>query len=580
MRKQIYDYIIIGAGTAGGIIAKELTDDRCTSVLVLETGTNMMQELSGASNTGASVFNNDNKYSYNMLTKLEPAIGNRQLRISSGRAIGGGSEHNAMYAVRGSREYYDELAKQFGPQWSYDSVRPLFIKNETYTGDTQDPGERGTNGPVFVRQQIIPEKGLTTILAKAASDVLDIPVVEDYNTGVRDCTFYKSQILNKEENGKFVRSSTATGYLNEEIVTQGNEFYPDEYGVDGRDLLILAKTTVDNIIFHRKKGQNIAVGVRFVRDGVSQKAYARKGVIISAGNFSSLILQRSGIGKSTDLAKAGISTLVESPNVGYNFVTHFTAGIGIEVKTSRLLAVRDADPNLPFPIGAFKGEGPTGGRRLQLYGSLTASSVPAAVVAANNWAFDPNKPTSNVMSISIYDLKPKSRGTIMAAHSDPEAYPSLDLNPLADPDDLNFMIDQYIEVYNIMKRAREYYDPDGIYKVVYPSEDIFELTDEQEKRRQLANYVRASFGNTAHFGGQCRMGRNIQEGVVDGFLNVFGTQNLKVADLSISPVLQDGNNTLPVQMIGLNAARFIKYNQNPCVITDEELAENFGVSVE
>jgi choline dehydrogenase len=576
--KKIYDYIVVGAGTAGGIIAKELTDNRCTSVLILETGTNMMQELSDASNTGASVFNNDNKYSFNMLTKLQPAIGNRQLRISSGRTIGGSSEHNAMYAVRGSRKYYDELGSIFGPQWSYDSLRPLFIKNETYTGNTQAPDERGRKGPIFVRQQMIPENGLTTILAKATSDVLNIPIVEDYNTGVRNCTFHKSQILNKGKNSKFVRSSTATGYLNEEIVTQGNEFYPDEYGVNGRNLVILAKTTVDNIIFYRKKGENIAVGVRFVRDGVSHKAYARKGVIVSAGNFSSVILQRSGIGKSTDLAKAGISTLVESPNVGYNFVTHFIAGMGIEVKTSRLTALIAADPDLPFPLGAFKGEGPTGGRRLQLYSSVTPSSVPAAVVAANNWAFDPQKP-SNVMSISIYDLTPKSRGTIMVAHSDPEAYPSLDLNPLANPDDLNYMIDQYIKVYNIMKRARQL-DPQGIYKVVYPSESIFELRDEAEKRRQLASYVRASYGNTAHFGGQCKMGRNIQEGVVDSYLNVFGTKNLKVADLSISPILQDGNNTLPVQITGLNAVRFIKNDKDPCVVTDEELAENFGVCIE
>lgn len=573
MRKEVYDYIIIGAGTAGGIIAKELTDDKCTSVLVLEAGTNMMNQLSSGSNTGASVFNTDNKYSFNMFTQLESTIGNRQLRISSGRAIGGSSEHNAMYAVRGSKAYYDELGERFGPQWSYCNLRTLFIENETYTGQTQQPSERGMNGPIFVRQQIIPRDGLTTILAKATSDALNIPIVEDYNTGIRDCTFYRSQILNKQEDGKFVRSSTATGYLNEKIVTQGNEFYQDEYGVNGRRLVILAKTTVDNIIFYRKKGKNIAVGVNFVRDGVSQKAYAKKGIILSAGNFSSVILQRSGIGKSTDLAKAGIPTLVESPNVGYNFVTHFTAGIGIEVETSRLLEVQNADPDLPFPLGAFKGYGSTGGRRLQLYSSLTPSSVPAPVVVTNNWAFDPSK-RSNVMSISIYDLSPKSRGTIMVTHSDLEAYPSINLNPLADVDDLNFMIDRYIDVYNIMKKAR-CYDPRGIYRVVYPSEDIFEIADEAEKRKKLASYVRASYGNTAHFGGQCRMGKSIKDGVVDGFLNVFGTQNLKVADLSVCPVLQDGNNTLPVQVVGLNAARFIKYDENSCVVSDEELTEYF-----
>ena len=241
--KKPFDYIVIGAGTAGGVIAKELTDDKRTSVLVLEAGTNLTNELSSPSRPTSSALSTDNRFSFNILSKTQPTI-NSQLRLASGRAIGGSSEHNAMYAVRGSRNLYDEWADLVGSQWSYKNIRSLFKKNETYTGKTQEPNERGTKGPIFVRQQIIPKNGLTTILAKATSDVLDIPIVEDYNTGIRDCTFFKSQFLNKEVDGKFVRSSTATGYLNKNIVTQGDEFDPDEFGVNGRKLVILTKTTV------------------------------------------------------------------------------------------------------------------------------------------------------------------------------------------------------------------------------------------------------------------------------------------------------------------------------------------------
>jgi choline dehydrogenase len=145
----------------------------------------------------------------------------------------------------------------------------------------------------------------------------------------------------------------------------------------------------------------------------------------------------------------------------------------------------------------------------------------------------------------------------LAPHRDPEAYPSIDLNPLGDPDDLAFMVDQYIQTYHIMKKAREL-DPDGIYKVVYPSEKIFEMSNKEERRKKLESYVRASYRNIFHFGGQCKMGRSIRDGVVDGYLNVFGTMNLKVADLSISPILPDGNTTIPAQMIGLNAVKFIQ----------------------
>jgi choline dehydrogenase len=566
-KKNIFDYIVIGAGTAGGVIAKELTDDKRTSVLVLEAGTNLTNELSSPSVETALTLSTDNKFSFNILSKLEPIIG-RQLRLSGGRAIGGSSEHNAMYAVRGSSNLYDEWANLVGSQWSYENVRPLFKKNETYTGNTQSPNERGTKGPIFVRQQIIPNGGLINTLAEATSDVLDIPIVEDYNTGIRDCTFFKSQFIQQEVDGKFVRSSTATGYLNKNIVTQGNEFHPDEFGVGQRKLVIFTKTTVNKILFKQKKGVNIAVGVEFVRNGRSQRAFARKGIIVSAGNFSSVILQRSGIGRSTDLAKAGIRTLVESPNVGYNFQTHYVVGMGVEVETNRLLQVLSSDPNQPIALGAFKKEkGP--GRRLQLLGLPVPFFVPIQDVFINNWQFNPSKP-SNIMSIGIVNLNPKSKGTIMVAHSDPEAYPSINFNPLENPDDLNFMVDQYIQTFNIMKRARKL-DPGGIYKVVYPSENIFNLTNEEEKRKLLADYVKASYSSFDHFGGQCRMGRNIQEGVVDGFLNVFGTKNLKVADLSVAPILPDGNTSIPAQMIGLNAVRFIREDPSPYVVDDKEL---------
>lgn len=567
-KKKHFDYIVVGAGTAGGVIAKKLTDDLRTSVLTLEAGTNMVDELSDPSRTGSGLLSTDNRHSFNIFTRQEPNIG-RQLRLSGGRAIGGSSEHNAMYAVRCSADLFDQWAKLVGSQWSYKNLLPLFKKNETYTGNSQSPETRGKKGPIFIRQQNIPDGGIIETLAKASAEVLDVPLVEDYNTGIRDCAYRKGQFMHKEVGGQFVRSSTATGYLNENVVTQGDEFQPDEVGIGGRKLFILAKTTVNKILFKKKDGVQTAVGVEYVKDGVTQRSFARKGVIVSAGNFSSVILQRSGIGRTSDLQRAGLSTLVESPNVGHNFQSHYFVAMGIEVETTRLTDVIDAEPDQPFLSGVFKADDNKGGRRLQLFTSPQPNFIPNPIVHSNNWGFN-RKNSTNIMSIAIGDLNPQSRGTILAAHSDPEAYPSVSFNPLTNPDDLNFVIDQYIETYNIIKRARKL-DPKGIYKVVFPSEDVFNIPDEEKKRNQLAHYARASYTNFAHFSGQCQMGKTIQEGVVDGYLNVFGTRNLKVADLSISPIIPDGNTSIPAQVIGLKAVQFLQEQRQEYVFDDQEL---------
>ena len=114
------------------------------------------------------------------------------------------------------------------------------------------------------------------------------------------------------------------------------------------------------------------------------------------------------------------------------------------------------------------------------------------------------------MSIGIADVNPSSRGTVMVSHSDPEAYPTIDLNPLANPDDLNFMVDQYIETYNMIVRAREL-DPEGIYQVVFPDESIFKILDDNEKRAKLAGFVRASYSFSLTSEGNVRWGKILKK---------------------------------------------------------------------
>lgn len=274
------------------------------------------------------------------------------------------------------------------------------------------------------------------------------------------------------------------------------------------------------------------------------------------------------------MINAGITPLIENPNVGYNLQTQAYVGLGVEVDTSQILPIFTSDPNQPIILGAFKSEHENSleGRRLQLQGAPAPIFLPAQVVASNGWELDLMNKQINIISFGLIDLNPRSRGTIMASHSDPEALPSFSFNPLQqDTNDLDFLVDQYINMYNIIQEARS--NNSGIHKVVYPPEDIFTIPDEAEKRRRLGDFVRASYSNFFHYGGQCKMAKSIQDGVVNEFLDVFGTKNLKVADLSISPILPDGNTSIPAQMIGLNAVRFIQEDPSPYVVDDEEFED-------
>lgn len=563
--KLIFDYIIIGGGTAGGVLAKKLTDSYTNSVLVLEAGQNRSSELSSASIADASLNSSNNRYSFQILTNSEEQL-NSSLLISGGRVIGGSSETNSMFAVRGSQGLFDRWEAITGAPWGYREVYQLFMENETYDGLSQTPELRGYDGPIKIRQQNIPDKGINQILAQAVSTVYEVPVVEDYNTGIGGCAFTKTQFTQSWMNHEYLRSSTTTGYLNATVVTQGDLVLPDEYGMYSRRLVIFTKTTVNRILFQVKFKIPTACGVEYIRNGITQRAYARKGVILSAGIFSSVILQRSGIGAREELEAAGVTTIVDNPNVGRNFMSHFDASMGIEIKTERLLSIMDADPDMPISLGAFA-EDSEGSRRLQLIGIATSVFLPIQEVLTNHWQFDSDK-SSNIMSLLLIDLNASSRGFMTINTSDPTAYPTVSLNPLTTADDLEFMVDQFIKVSKIFDLAKEI-DPEGIYRIVYPPENIFSIADWEEKRRILSSYIKASYSAAYHYGGQCRMAVDSTEGVTDGYLNVFGTANLKVADLSVSPILPDGNTAVPSQMIALNAARFLQ-SETAYVFSDNE----------
>lgn len=600
---KIFDYIIIGAGTAGSILANKLSQDGCTSVLVLEAGTNLVEEESTPSIIEARDMATNNKFSDQVLSNEEPQTGNRQFILWSGRQIGGSSSHNFFLAVRGSRELYDSWIPFGGEQWSYNHLLPLFKENESYTGNSQDPESRGRRGPLSIRQQILPKENdccscnstpscpddstnpcpLSCILAQATSNAANLGhciVKEDYNTGINNVSFTRSQYMQKQigvdpDTGcpQFIRQSAATAYLNKTVVTQGTDEEPDEFGIN-RKLVILTKSLVNKVLLKKVNGQVIAHGVSFVRNGVTEKAFARKCVIVSAGNFSSSVLQRSGIGRLEDLQAAGIKQKVRNDQVGHNLQSQYYVDFGIQIcgSITRLNPIFLTPPGNCEPVALIYGgfltqdaiKGTTGSsvqsRRLQILTNPGAEYIPVAEALVNPiYTFDPAR-DNNVMSIALCDLKPSSRGSIVVSTSNPAVYPTLHFNLFENEDDLNYVVAAYRFMSKIVAEANEL---DGLnegescpnperYTIVYPP-NLDQLTDEELKR-----YARASVSMLAHYAGTCRMAPSRDNGVVDGNLSVFGVKNLKVADLSVAPVVPDGNPALGAMVIGQKAFEIIQ----------------------
>ncbi len=236
---------------------------------------------------------------------------------------------------------------------------------------------------------------------------------------------------------------------------------------------------------------------------------------------------------------------------------HFTVTMGIEVKTSRLMQIIEADPDYPVIFGAFVNMG-SKNKKVQLRGFPNATTLPPQVVTINNWDFDPKKPT-NIITINIIVLLPPIKGSVIVAHSDPEAYPIVEYNEL-NTEQKELIVDSYLEFYKIIQQTREK-DPNGIFDVVYPPENIFNIQDIGEKRRELLRYGIAYVDIWPGYGGICQMSRSINDGVVDSYLRVFGVDRLRVADLCVAPIVPDCNTCVPSMMIGLNASRIIKANQ-------------------
>lgn len=512
-----FDYIVIGTGPAGAVIAKILTDDKKTSVLVLEAGENKDRDRPIRDSTFALELEEQffAQYFWQGEGVPQEGVDERSFEWTTGRLAGGGSSINGEQYVRPTATVLSKWERLLGPIWSPRRAMQRFKRMERFNGETQNAEAHGFNGRIDIRQAPQNPTSMANKLVLAIERATGFDEILDYNDPETPLGPFTRWQLFQKPNGR--RESSSTAFLSSDIVDPGG------HGVNGRKLNVSYKSTALRVLFEKKR----AVGVEFLKEGQCQKAYARKKVIISAGINSAQLLMLSGIGPAADLRAARIPIVFPNPNVGKRLTNH-TLNFAVFTTNPNDHPLPAEDPSALYTGGAFLPD-PSPGADPQVRGVQLAGIG-----------------SSDTLTLAIIFLKPKSRGSIRIQSNDPLQIVLADEGFLQNLDDLETIKN----IYNIYIRniAAQLQAIDPAYRLISPTPDI--LNDDA----RLEEFIKENFAHNHHQQGSLRMAPIRNGGVVDRRGAVHGVRDLIVADDSIIPFTVDGNTSAPAFLIGRTIA--------------------------
>ena len=525
MDNLIYDYIVIGTGPAGATIAKTLSDDRRNSVLLLEAGENNDEDRPIRNSTFAPVLANlfFPQYFWQGEGVPQEDVGNRTFRWTGGRLLGGGSSVNRQLYVRPTPAVFKKWQRLLGPLWSPREAIRRFKELEKYNGMTDNPEARGFRGRLDVRQAPVQPTAMAEKIALAIEQATGFKEILDYNNPDTPIgPFTRNQYTQKPDG---TRESSSTAFLSKDIVDE------DGFGVNGRKLRVLTKSTVLRIIF----GGKVASGIKFLNEGKCYQAAALKKVIVSAGIKSPKLLMLSGIGPADELRKVGIPVIFNNPNVGKHLANHTIIAAVFSTNPADN-PIPPGDPNAHLIAGAF-----------------LPNPKPGTDPTLREVQIEPFFSNSNLI-VGVSPIQPKSRGTVRIQANDPLKIELGDEEFLDDPDDVELLKNTFKVYIKNIDEAFRTIDPN--YKLISPTLDI--INDDVK----LSNFITQNLSLTFHEQSTLRMSTSEADGVVNFRGEVFGVKDLIVADNSIIPFTVDGNTSAVAYLIGLTIAQQLLEEEN------------------